>query len=168
MSVREPGEEAVAGDATVAAAVERLVVRRVGRGLLPLLPLALFGLLEGVLGWSTWGSALPLAGGALVSAVGVVLYGQEVIRRSLGRPGGWPRRIRMGAGFVPYLYGLWVLILRGLRPLTDLFAGTFAVGVAAEALALILLAGLFLRLLVRVSEMHRWVGVGGAFPDATE
>lgn len=162
MSPRESAE------ATVAAAVERLVVRRVGRGLLPLLPLALFGLVEGALGWSTWGSALLLSGGALASAVGVVLYGHEVIRRSLGRPGGWPRRIRMGAGLVPYLYGLWVLILRGLRPLADLFTGTFAVAAAAEALLLILLAGLFLRLLLGVSEMHRWAGIGGAFPDASE
>lgn len=162
MSARE------SGDATVADAVERLVVRRVGRALLPLLPLALVGLVEGVLGWSTWGGALLLAGGGVVAAVGVVLYGHEVIRRSLGRPEGWRRRLQMASGVVPYLYGLWVLTLRGLRPLSELFTVGFSAAQAAEALLLIFLAGHFLRRLLGVSEMHRWVGVGGGFPDAAE
>jgi len=154
------------GEAAVASAVERLVVRRVGRGLLPLLPLARLGLVEGLLGWSSWRGALLLTGGAVVSGAGVVLYGHEVIRRSLGRPRGWPRRLRLAAGVVPYLFGLWVLTLRGLRPLAELFTGTFSGAAAAEALLLIVLAGVFLRRLLAVSEMHRWVGVAGLFPDA--
>lgn len=154
--------------ATVAAAVERLVVRRVGRALLPLLPLALLGLVEGLVGWSTWGGALLLAGGAVASAAGVVLYGHEVIRRSLGRPRGWARRVRMAAGVVPYLFGLWVLTLRGLRPVAELFTGAVTVAGAAEALLFVVLAGIFLRRLLAVSEMPRWVGVAAAFPDAAE
>lgn len=156
------------GEVTVAAAVERMVVRRVGRGLLPLLPLGLAGLVEGIAGWSAWPSALLLSGGALAAAGGVVLYGHEVVRRSLGRPGGWPRRLRMVAGLVPYLYGLWVLTLRGLRPLAGLVTGEVSAVRGLAALLLLLLSGLFLRLLLRVSEMHRWVGVADAFPGGAE
>lgn len=140
--------------AAAAVAVRDLTAARLARGFLPLGALFVVGLAEVVVSGGSSRPAWLLLVGAPLSAGVMLLQGLHAVRRALstGSGGGWVA----AAGAVPVAWGVWVLVALGLRPLVG---GAGSAGAFLLALLLVALAGRFLWMLWRLTEVRRLAAV---------
>ena len=137
--------------AEVARAVERLAAARIGRALPALALLAVYGLVQSIrLGF---GSAdyLVVFLGALLSGGAMVAYGAEAVRQVMETKSPWAGPIHM-ASFVPYLFGGYLVITRGVQLVRS--SGQMDGGRLVVTVALILVAVLCIRAHWKLAEVH--------------
>lgn len=137
--------------AAVAGVMQDLAAVRLGRGLLPIALLVLLAIGLATMGVVGLATALTLALGAVVSAGGMLLYGNAAVLKAT--PGSDGRRVGVQtlAGTLPYLFSFYVMVAYGLRPLTD------AAGVRSKLLGGVFLVVSFWLLwhLSRLAQLHR-------------
>ncbi len=137
--------------AEVVRAVERLAAARIGRALPSLALLAVYGLVQSVrLGFGSADYMIVFLG-ALLSAAATVAYGTQAVKRVMETRSPWSGLIDVGS-FVPYLFGGYVVVTRGLqlvRSPSQLSGGGLVV-----ALALMLVAVVCIRAHWKLTEVH--------------
>jgi len=138
--------------ATVARAVQRMAAGGVKRAALPLAGLLVLGAVQ-LFREGLRGPGGPLLFGGVSSALVMLAYGVQTVRRVLGRGAGAWAPLFWVASWIPYVYGLWVAFFLGLRPL----AGSgFGGGVIATVIAVLLtvFGALLVRAQWKLSEIH--------------
>lgn len=110
----------------VAAAVQDLVAKRLGRGFVPLGVLFVVGVIQRLA--ASGGGALWLSAGALATGAAMLAYGLRISQRAFGKPHRvWMSLAALG-GLVPLAFGLYVLGWLGLRRMAT-GEGLSAVGI---------------------------------------
>lgn len=140
--------------AVVGPAIQNLAARRVARIFVPLVGLLLVGALGAVLREPPSVERLFVTLGAAASGAAVVLQALAAVRRGFGTPTGRWMRLATVAGVFPYLYGVYTLVLRGVRPLAGLF-DAFGWWNLLEGVAFVLLSGRLLWALWGLLEVQR-------------
>ncbi len=135
----------------VALAVERLAAARIGRALPALALLAVYGLLQSIRFGFASADYVVVFVGALLSAGSMVAYGTEAVKSVMDEKSSWAGLIYAGS-FVPYLFGGYLIITRGLE-LSRSF-DPFDAGGLVVTLALMLVAVLFMRAHWKLTEVH--------------
>jgi hypothetical protein len=110
----------------VAAAVQDLVAKRLGRGFVPLGVLFVIGVVQRLV--APGGGALWLSAGALATAGAMLAYGLRISQRAFDRPHRVWMSLAMLGSLVPLAFGLYVLGWLGLRRMA-LGEGLSAIGV---------------------------------------
>ena len=134
----------------VGVAVQRTAAASLGRGFLPLMALALAGLVQGMRGGWLEADVLVLVIGSVLAAGAMLAYGQLAVHRVLGRPKKpWMVAASVG-GFFPYVYGLYVIAWLGLAPLRD----GLGLGTVAAAVFFVGMGAWCLRSHWRLTDLH--------------
>jgi hypothetical protein len=138
----------------VAKAVRNLAARRLARGFLPLGLVFLFGAMQMAFRGALDGDYAVLTVGAMVAAGAMLVYGNGAVRRALGAQGAVAGWVTTTAGLVPYVFALYLLGFRGLRPLAS--SGPSVSGVVGRLVALgfLLVAAKLLWDLSHLTRLH--------------
>ena len=122
------------------------------RAALPLSALVVLGAVE-LFRIGVDGPGGPLLFGGVSSALVMLAYGVQSVRRVLGRGAGAWGPLFWVASWIPYVYGLWALFFLGLRPLAR---SAFGNGVVPTVIALlfVVFGALLVRAQWKLSEIH--------------
>jgi hypothetical protein len=142
----------------VGSAIQDLTARRLGRGFVPLGFLLVLGVWGMVRHGPLAADHLFVAVGAPVSALAMLFYGLRAVRKAFGGADAAWMRLAAATGLFPFLYGLYLLAFRGLRPLAGL-PGAFAWATLVEGALFLLLSCRLLWTLWRLTEVQTLAGV---------
>jgi uncharacterized membrane protein HdeD (DUF308 family) len=137
---------------TVARAVQRLAGRAVRRALLPLIGLLAGGVFEGIRDGITRPTVL-LVLGAISSGIVMLLYGVQSVRRVLGRSAGAWGPLFWVASWIPYVFGTYVVIVKGVMAFASPVVEVTTLG-AVVGTAYLIFGVLMVRAQWRLSEVH--------------
>jgi hypothetical protein len=132
---------------------QRATVDQIGRASLPLVIIVLFSLTQGIrFGFAT-SDYLFLLLASMISGSAMFFFGLLEIHKAMGeekRP--WMFFAALG-GFVPYLFSLYLIGVRGIWSLTQLRQGA-SVSLIVASVSFVLLGYWFLRAYWRLTEIR--------------